>query len=114
MKFGVWCAVNARRIVRPVLFNEKINCKRYVQTVCLVSARFSYCPHRTFLCDFFVLACLKDKVYSSNPRTEELKENVRREIANIPAEQLQRINQNLFRRGEECVHVEGQHFQHIL
>jgi hypothetical protein len=35
---------------------------------------------------------LKDKVYNSNPKTEALKENIRREIANIPAEQLQRVN----------------------
>jgi hypothetical protein len=27
---------------------------------------------------------------------EELKQNIHREIANIPAEQLQRVNQNLF------------------
>jgi uncharacterized protein YfkK (UPF0435 family) len=45
---------------------------------------------------------------------EELKENIRGEIANIPAEQLQMVNQNLFRRCEECLHVEGQHFQHCL
>jgi hypothetical protein len=37
-------------------------------------------------CDFFLCGCLKDKVYNSNPRTEELKENIRKEIANIPAE----------------------------
>jgi hypothetical protein len=42
--------------------------------------------------------CLKDKVYNSNTRTEELKENIRKEIANIPAEQLQMVNQNLFGR----------------
>jgi hypothetical protein len=66
-------------------------------------------------CDFFLWGCLKDKVYKSNLRTEEqLKENIRREIANIPSEQLQRVNQNLFRRCEECVRVEGQHFQHLL
>jgi hypothetical protein len=48
-------------------------------------------------CDFFFFwGCLKDNVYSSNPRTGELKETIRREIANIPAEQLQRVNQNLF------------------
>jgi hypothetical protein len=29
---------------------------------------------------------------------EELKENIRREIANIPIEQLQRVNQNLSAR----------------
>jgi hypothetical protein len=39
---------------------------------------------------FFFWGCLKGKVYNSNPRTEELNENICREIANIPAEQLQR------------------------
>jgi hypothetical protein len=33
MKFGVWCAVSARRIVGPVFFNEKINFERYVQVI---------------------------------------------------------------------------------
>jgi hypothetical protein len=65
-------------------------------------------------CDLFSWGCLKDKVYNSNTRTEELKENIRRAIANSPAEQLQRVNQNLFRRCEECLRVEGQHFQHLL
>jgi hypothetical protein len=49
-----------------------------------------------------------DKVYSSNPLTEEgLKENIRREISNIPAESLQKVNENLFNRCEECLRVEG-------
>jgi hypothetical protein len=66
-------------------------------------------------CDFFFWGCLKDKVYNSNTRTEkELKENILREIANIHAKQLQRVNQNLFRRCEECLRAEGQHFQHLL
>jgi hypothetical protein len=58
-------------------------------------------------CDDFFWSCLKDKVCNSNPRTEELKENIRREFANISAEQLQRVIQNFFRRCEECLHVEG-------
>jgi hypothetical protein len=45
---------------------------------------------------------------------EELKENIGRENANIPAEQLQRVNQNLFRWCEECLRVEGQHLQHPM
>jgi hypothetical protein len=57
--------------------------------------------------DFFFWGCLKDKVYNSNPRTEELKENIHREIANIPAEQFPKVNQNLFHRCEECLHVKG-------
>jgi hypothetical protein len=48
-------------------------------------------------CDFFFWGCLKDKVYSSNSQMEdELKVNSCKEIANIPAEELQKINQNLF------------------
>jgi hypothetical protein len=64
-------------------------------------------------CDFLFWDCLKDKVYSSNHRTEELKENIRREISNIPTEHLQKINQNLFRRCEECLRVEEQRLQHL-
>jgi hypothetical protein len=33
----------------------------------------------------------------------KLKENIHREIANIPAEQLQRVNQNLFHQCKECL-----------
>jgi hypothetical protein len=65
-------------------------------------------------CDIFFRGCLKDNVCSSNSRTaEELKENIRREISNIPEEYLQKVNRNLFRLCEECVRVEGQHFQHL-
>jgi hypothetical protein len=56
----------------------------------------------------------KDKVYNCNPQMEELKENIYREIATIPAEQLHRVNQNLFCWHEECLCVERQHFQHLL
>jgi hypothetical protein len=45
---------------------------------------------------------------------EELKGNVRGEMANIVTEELQRANQNLFCWCEECLHIEGQHFQHLL
>jgi hypothetical protein len=45
---------------------------------------------------FFLWGCLKDKVYNSNPRRQELKENIHGEIANILAEQIRRVNQNLF------------------
>jgi hypothetical protein len=54
---------------------------------------------------------LKDKVYNRNPRTEEeLKENIRRGIANIPAEQLQRVNQNLFHQCDGRLRVERHNF----
>jgi hypothetical protein len=34
---------------------------------------------------------------------EELKENIFKEIPNIPAEHLQQVNQNLFHWCEECM-----------
>jgi hypothetical protein len=33
VEVGVWYAVSARRIVGPVIFNETVNCKRYVQVI---------------------------------------------------------------------------------
>jgi hypothetical protein len=105
-------------------------------------SKTSYCPHCTYVyvgfvdvfgdriissgiwpacssdlntCDIFFWGCLKDKFYDSNPVAEgELKENIRSEFENIPAEQLQRVNQNLLCRCGECLHVEGQHFQHLV
>jgi hypothetical protein len=38
---------------------------------------------------------LDDIGASSNPRTEDLKENIRREISDIAAENLQKVNKNL-------------------
>jgi hypothetical protein len=65
-------------------------------------------------CGFLFWACLTDKLYKCNLWTEELKENICKEIANIPAEQFQRVNQNSFCQREKCLRVEGQHFQHLL
>jgi hypothetical protein len=58
------------------------------------------------VCDLFFWGCLKVKVYNSNARTEELKEKFEGK--------LQIFLQNLFRRCEECLHVKGQHLQHLL
>jgi hypothetical protein len=65
-------------------------------------------------CGFFFWGCLKDKVYNSKPQMEELKANIHRKIANMPAEQLQRVNQNFICWSKECLRVEGRHFQHLL
>jgi hypothetical protein len=68
------------------------------------SGIWTACSPDRNLCDFVFCGCLKDRVYNSNPRTEEPKENIPGEIANISAEQLQRVNLNLFGRCE-YVHV---------
>jgi hypothetical protein len=38
--------------------------------------------------------------------SKQKKTAIRKETANIPAEQLERVNQNLFRRCEECLRVD--------
>jgi hypothetical protein len=115
--------INCDRYVQIILgqlFSELTEEER----LWLVSARLSYCPYCTHVyagfvdifgdriissdiwpafspdlnpCNFFFWGCLKDKVYSNNPRMEEeLKGNICREISNIPVERLQKVNQNLF------------------
>jgi hypothetical protein len=65
-------------------------------------------------CDFYLWGNLKDKVYRTNPHTEEVfKENIRRDILDVPQEEL-RVNFNLLKRYKECMRVQGHHFQHLL
>jgi hypothetical protein len=47
---------------------------------------------------------------SPNERSTESKYASCREIANIPVEQLQKVNKNVFCWCKECSHVKGQHF----
>jgi hypothetical protein len=46
-------------------------------------------------CRVFTEEKIDDTGASSNPRTEELKQNIRRDLSNIAAENLQKVNQNL-------------------
>jgi hypothetical protein len=55
-------------------------------------------------CDFFLWGYLKSKVYEKKPRTtEDLKQNIREEVAAIPPTMLQRVLQNIQKRLRECV-----------
>jgi hypothetical protein len=57
-------------------------------------------------CDFFLRRLFEGQRLQHYPQPEEeLKEKIRKEIANIAAEQLQRVNQNLLRRCKECLRV---------
>jgi hypothetical protein len=57
----------------------------------------AYSPDLT-PCDFYLWGNLMDKVYRTNPHTEEeLKERIRREILEVSLEELQ-VNFNLFKR----------------
>ena len=49
--------------------------------------------------DFFLRGYLKSKVYVNKPRTvEELKDNIREEIAGIPPEMLAKTMENAAKR----------------
>jgi hypothetical protein len=64
---------------------------------------------------FFLWGSWKGKIFNSNPLTEEvLKEYICMQIVRIPAQELQMIIQNPFRRWEECPLVEGRQFQHNM
>jgi hypothetical protein len=80
----------------PDVFGDKI-----------ISSGISSACSTNLIIVFFPWSYLKDKVYNGNTQTEEIKENIHKEMANIPAEQLQIVNQNLFCCCKEYLHVEG-------
>jgi hypothetical protein len=66
-------------------------------------------------CDFFLWGYLKSKVYEKRPRTtEDLKENIRDEVAAISPIMLQRVMQNFQKRLRECVGHNGRHLKDIF
>lgn len=64
------------------------------------------------LCDIFLLGLFKrQSIQQYQPHPPQ---NIRREIANISVEALQRVNQNLLHQREECLHVDRHHFLHLI
>ena len=65
--------------------------------------------------DFFVFGYLKSKVYTNNPQTlNELKENIKQEVRNMPRTFLQNSFISLQRRINLCLRTKGGHLQHLL
>ena len=65
--------------------------------------------------DFYLWGKLKGAVYANNPHTiEQLKDNIRETIHNIPREELERVFANMRRRVELCLGVNGGHFQQLM
>jgi hypothetical protein len=61
-------------------------------------------------CDFFLWGYLESKVYEKKPRTtEDLKQNIREEVAAIVPTMLQRVMQNFQKRLRERVDNNGRH-----
>jgi hypothetical protein len=58
---------------------------------------------------FFLLGYLKSKVHEKKPRTTlDLKQNIRKEVAAVSPNMLQRVMQNFQKRLGECVN-KGHH-----
>ncbi|XP_037731463.1 uncharacterized protein LOC119562373 [Drosophila subpulchrella] len=58
---------------------------------------------------------LKSKVYVNRPRTlEELKDNIREEIAAIPAEMLAKTMENAAKRAQYAINARGGHLKDII
>jgi hypothetical protein len=58
---------------------------------------------------------LRDKVYSSNPCTEDdLKERIQDVVFSVSSAELQHVMNNVFDRCDACLLAEGDHFQQLL
>ena len=77
-----------------------------------MAAKISWLKSARF---FFLRGALKGKAYANKPRTiQELKNNIRREIAAISKDVLQATFANMKRRVQLCLDSGGEHFQHLL
>ncbi|KAI6646359.1 hypothetical protein LOD99_9230 [Oopsacas minuta] len=64
--------------------------------------------------DFYLWGYLKDRVYSTKPRTiSELKENIK-EIRKIPTTVCKNVMNNLVVRLKKCTELKGGHLEHLL
>ena len=66
-------------------------------------------------CDFFLWGYLKARVYVNRPQSlENLKDNIREEIANIPSDMLVRVMENTRNRYMKCIDNEGRHLPDMI
>lgn len=65
--------------------------------------------------DFFLWGYLKDRVYVNKPQTiQALKDNIRQEIADLEPEMLENVMQNVQKRAQSCIAVNGGHLTDII
>lgn len=63
----------------------------------------------------FLWGYLKSKVYKNKPTSiRALKNNIRREIAKIPVEMLQKTMKNAEKRAHVCIRAKGGHLRDII
>ena len=65
--------------------------------------------------DYFLWGAAKQKVYKNKPHTlAELEGNIQDYISNIDNEQLNKVFENMKKRINLCIQLNGHHFQHML
>ncbi|EZA61380.1 hypothetical protein X777_12333 [Ooceraea biroi] len=65
--------------------------------------------------DFFFWGHLKHIVYETEPASpEEVIARIQEAVANIDAEILERVRDNVIHRAEACIEAHGAHFEHLL
>lgn len=65
--------------------------------------------------DYFLWGYLKERVYSTNPRTlNDLKQNIADEIAHIPEDMTKSVMLNLIHRLAECIRQDGGHLVDVV
>jgi hypothetical protein len=66
-------------------------------------------------CDFFLWGYLKQKVYVNRPHTiQDVKDNSRAEISQIPQNMLQKVMNGVRRRVELCLNSGGAHLSDVI
>lgn len=66
-------------------------------------------------CDFFLWGYLKSRVFNNRPRTlDDLKDNIREEVANIPVDMLERVMRNTRNRFVQCIDNGGRHLADMM
>ena len=64
---------------------------------------------------FFLWGYLKARVYVNRPQSlDDLKDNIRQEIANIPGDMLVRVIENTRNRYMKCIDNEGGHLPDMI
>ena len=67
------------------------------------------------VCDFFLWGYLKNRVYTTRPRTmDELKQRIQDEVRGIPTEMLQQAMGNLNGRLKERIRTGGRHLHDVI
>ena len=77
---------------------------------------FMLCMNPDLTPDFFLWGYLKDRIYSNpRPRTlDQLKDNIRREIRNIPQETFPRVMENMAVRMQNVIGQRGAYVENVV